>query len=158
MHHINQWNWTPRSQNIYYKYSCGVCVCVCVCLFVYAYKHICNAHHENTPDGSYFTSSSHTDWLWLRLDRHDCRKLMSESSSHRCTFCRCCAVATLEATLHQSSVVGYKCKTIQCDNTIRSSIVIISALSVVLFLHNAAFLQLGPWTNSCVSGVLRGKE
>ena len=29
------------------------------------------------------------------------------------TFLRCCAVAKLEDTLDQSSVVGYKCKAIQ---------------------------------------------
>ena len=74
---------------------------------------VCVTHPENTPDASHFTSSSCRDWLLLRIDRHDCRKLMSESARDRSTFCRCCAVATLEATSHQSSVVGYKCKTIQ---------------------------------------------
>ena len=74
---------------------------------------VCAAHPENTPDALQHTFSSCRDWLLLRLDRHDCRKLMSESLSSRSTFCRCCAVATLEATLHQSSVVSYKCRTIQ---------------------------------------------
>ena len=51
--------------------------------------------------------------MWLRLDKQDCRKLMSELPSHSSTFLRCCAVAKLEDTLDQSSVVGYKCKAIQ---------------------------------------------
>ena len=72
------------------------------------------AQPENTPDALHATESVCRDWLCLRLDRHDLRKLMSESLRiSRSTFCRCCAVATLEATLDQSSVVGYKCKTIQ---------------------------------------------
>ena len=51
--------------------------------------------------------------LWLRLVKQDRRKLMSEHSSRSSTFLRCCAVAKLEDTLDQSSVVGYKCKAIQ---------------------------------------------
>ena len=57
------------------------------------------------------TDNSCRDQLWLRLVRQDCRKLMSTSSSS--TFLRCSAVAKLEDTLDQSSVVGYKCKAIQ---------------------------------------------
>ena len=47
---------------------------------------------------------------------------MSDSPSCRFIFCRCCALATLDDTLHQSSVVGYMCKTIQiwcCHNKLR---------------------------------------
>ena len=32
---------------------------------------------------------------------------------NRFIFCRCCALATLDDTLYQSSVVDYMCKTIQ---------------------------------------------
>ena len=40
---------------------------------------------------------------------------MSDSlnSWSRSIFCRCWALATLDDTLHQSSVVDYMCKTIQ---------------------------------------------
>ena len=92
-----------------------VCVCVlCVCVSMSECMQVCVVHPENTPDALQFTSSSCRDWLWLRLDRHDCRKLMSDSLSCRCTLGRSCAVATLEDTLHQSSVVGYKVQ----DNTV----------------------------------------
>ena len=64
-------------------------------------------------DDLQLTVNSCRDQLWLRLDRPDCRKLMSESLSTSSTFLRCCAVAKLEDTLDQSSVVGYKCKAIQ---------------------------------------------
>ena len=57
------------------------------------------------------TESSCRDRLWLRLVRQDCMKLMSEPSTSP-TFLRCCAVAKLEDTLDQSSVVSYKCKAI----------------------------------------------
>ena len=57
------------------------------------------------------TENSRRDRPWLRLVRQDRRKLMSTSISS--TFLRCCAVAKLEDTLDQSSVVGYKCKAIQ---------------------------------------------
>ena len=50
---------------------------------------------------------------WLRLNRQDLRKLLSESANRSRTFFRCYAVARLEDTLDQSSVVGYKCKAIQ---------------------------------------------
>ena len=68
----------------------------------------------NSLDALHHTFSSSRDWLWLRLDRQDRRKLMSESSSTRTTFFKCCAVAKLEDTLDQSSVamVGYKEKAI----------------------------------------------
>ena len=89
------------------------CFCVCVHLWVWVNVCKCVAQPENTPDALHSTESACRDWLLLRLDRHDCRKLMSESVSRSCTFCRCCAVATLESTLHHSSVVGCKCKTIQ---------------------------------------------
>ena len=59
------------------------------------------------------TESSRRDRPWLRLVRQDRRKLMSESLSASSNFLRCCAVAKLEDTLDQSSVVGYKCKAIQ---------------------------------------------
>ena len=59
------------------------------------------------------TDNSCRDWMWRRLDKQDCRKLMSELPSSSFTFLRCCAVAKLEDTLDQSSVVGYKCKAIQ---------------------------------------------
>ena len=38
---------------------------------------------------------------------------MSDTPRCRSIFCRCCALATLDDTLYQSSVVGYMCKTIQ---------------------------------------------
>ena len=57
------------------------------------------------------TESSRRDRPWLRLVRQDRRKLMSTTISS--TFSRCCAVAKLEDTLDQSSVVGYRCKAIQ---------------------------------------------
>ena len=57
------------------------------------------------------TVNSRRDRPWLRLVRQDRRKLMSTSTSS--TFLRCCAVAKLEDTLDQSSVVGYKYKAIQ---------------------------------------------
>ena len=88
-----------------------------------------------TPDASHPTTSSCRDWLLLRLDRHDCRKLMSEPSRIRCTFSRCCAEATLEDTLHQSSVVGYKCKTIQYDNTKGCLLYSFCIIRVLYMLH-----------------------
>ena len=74
---------------------------------------VCVAHPENTPDASHITNSSCIDWLLARHGKMDWRKLMSDSPSCRCIFCRCCALATLDDTLHMSSVVGYMCKTIQ---------------------------------------------
>ena len=74
---------------------------------------VCLAHPENTPDTSYDTNSSCRDLLLVRLARHDWRKSVSCSPRCRYIFCRCCALATLDDTLHQSSVVGYMCETIQ---------------------------------------------
>ena len=80
----------------------SVCVCMCVCV---------QAHNENTPDVLHNTFSSCRDWLLLKLDKHDRMKLLLHPT--RSTFFRCCAAKKLDDTLHQSSVVGYKCKTIQ---------------------------------------------
>ena len=98
---------------------CSSVWCLCVC------------KKEDTPDSLHHTTSSCRDWLLVRLARHDWRKLMSNLSElsssckmdrmmymsdqarSRSIFCRCCALATLDDTLHQSSVVGYMCKTIQ---------------------------------------------
>ena len=90
---------------------CSSVWCLCACKNVHI--QVCVAHPENTPDASHHTISSCRDWLLVRLARHDWRKLMSDSPSCRFIFCRCCALATLDDTLHQSSVVGYMCKTIQ---------------------------------------------
>ena len=84
-----------------------VCVCVCECM------QVCAAHPENTPDASHSTNSSCRDWLLLRLDKQDLRKLMLKPSNASCTFISCCAVAKLEDTLDHSSVVGYRYKAIQ---------------------------------------------
>ena len=84
------------------RQTCTSCVCV--------HEHMVPM---NSLDALHHTFSSSRDWLWLRLDRQDCRKLMSESPSNSFTFFRCCAAAKLEDTLDHSSVVGYKCKAIQ---------------------------------------------
>ena len=80
---------------------------------MYIHVQVCVAHTENTPDSIHDTNSSCRDWLLVRLARHDWRKLMSYTSRCRSIFCRCCALATLDDTLPQSSVVGYMCKTIR---------------------------------------------
>ena len=82
---------------------------MCACVFVCIQAH--NANAENTPEVLHNTSSSCRDWLLLKLDRHNCMKSLSHPT--RSTFFRCCAAKKLEATLHQSSVVDYKSKTIQ---------------------------------------------
>ena len=69
--------------------------------------------HIHTPDASHVTASSCRDWLLVRLARHDWRNLMSDTPRSRSIFCRCCALATMDDTLHQSSVEGYMCKTLQ---------------------------------------------
>ena len=75
---------------------------------------MCVAHPENTPDASHITYSSCRDWLLARHGKMDWRKLMSDLPSwYRSILCRCCALATLDDTLHKSSVVDYMCKTIQ---------------------------------------------
>ena len=86
-------------------------VFVCVCKNVHI--QVCVAHPENTPDALHLTNSSCRDWLLVRHGKMDWRKFMSDMSRNRSIFCRCCALATLDDTLHQSSVVGYMCKTIQ---------------------------------------------
>ena len=101
---------------------CSSAWCVCVCKNVHI--QVCVVHSENTPDASHNTYSSCRDWLLARHGKMDWRKLMSDSPKcrsivmsdlprRRYIFCRCCALATLDDTLHQSSVVGYMCKTIQ---------------------------------------------
>ena len=90
---------------------CSSVWCLCVCKNVHVQVFV--ACPENTPDASHLTNSSCRDWLLVRLARHDWRMLMSDLSKRRSIFCRCCALATLDDTLHQSSVVGYMCKTIQ---------------------------------------------
>ena len=81
---------------------------------MYIYVQVCVAHPENTPDASHDTPSSCREWLLARHGNMDWRKSMSDlPSCSRFIFCRCCALATLDDTLHQSSVVGYMCKTIQ---------------------------------------------
>ena len=74
---------------------------------------VCAAHLENTPDALHLKNSSCRDWLWLRLDRKGLKKLTLNQFNFRWATSRCCAVAKLEDTLDHSSVVGYKCKTIQ---------------------------------------------
>ena len=74
---------------------------------------LCACKNEDTPDASHHTASSCRDWLLVRHGKMDWRKLMSDSSRSRSILCRSCALATLNDTLHQSSVVGYMCKTIQ---------------------------------------------
>ena len=86
-------------------------VFVCVCKNVHI--QVCVAHPENTPDASHATNSSCRDWLLVRHGKMDWRKSMSDSPRCRFIFCRCCALATLDDTLYQSSVVGYMCKTLQ---------------------------------------------
>ena len=90
---------------------CSSVWCLCVCKNVHI--QVCVAHSENTPDASHLTSSSCRDWLLARHGNMDQRKLMLDQPRHRSIFCRCCALATPDNTLHQSSVVGYMCKTIQ---------------------------------------------
>ena len=90
---------------------CSSVWCLCVCKNVHI--HVCVAHTENTPDASHHTTSSCRDWLLARHGKMDWRKLMSGQTMCRPIFCRCCALATLDDTLHRSSVVGYMCKTIQ---------------------------------------------
>ena len=103
------WCWLVKTVCTYLPCGHVIGRCVQVCGVFSVHVHAC----MRTPDASHITSSSCRDWLWLRLDRHNCKNLMLECFSRRSTFCRCCAVATLEATLPQSSVVGYKSKTIQ---------------------------------------------
>ena len=86
-------------------------VFVCVCKNVHI--QVCVAHPENTPDAPHNTTSSCRDCLLARHGKMDWRKLTSDSPRCRSIFCRCCALATLDDTLHQSSVMGYMCKTIQ---------------------------------------------
>ena len=80
---------------------------------MYIYVQVCVAHPENTPDAPHLTASSCRDWLLARHGKMDWRKLMSDSPRSRSILCRYCALATLDDTLHQSSVVDYMCKTIQ---------------------------------------------
>ena len=90
---------------------CSSVWCVCVCKNVHI--QVCVVHSENTPDASHLTNSSCRDWLLARHGKMNWRKLMSDLFRNRSIFCRCCALATLDDTLQQSSVVGYMCKTIQ---------------------------------------------
>ena len=92
---------------------CSSVWCLCVCKNVHI--QVCVAHPENTPDASHHTNSSCRDWLLARHDKMDRRKsdLMSDSPRNRPIFCSCCALATLDNNLHQSSVVGYMCRTLQ---------------------------------------------
>ena len=92
-------------------FKCVVFVCVCKNVHI----QVCAAHSENTPDASHVTTSSCRDWLLARHGKMDWRKLSDSPKCPKCRsiFCRCCALATLDETLHQSSVVGYMCKTIQ---------------------------------------------
>ena len=90
-------------------FTCVVFACVCQSLHIQE----CVAHPENTPDAPNVINSSCGDWLLVRHSKMDWRKLMSNSPSCKYILCRCCALATLDDTLHQSSVVGYMCKTIQ---------------------------------------------
>ena len=85
----------------------------CLCAGKNVRIQVCVAHPENTPDASHHTNSSCRDWLLARHGKMDWRKFMSDSLRCRSIFCRCCALVTLDDTLHQSSVVGYMCKTIQ---------------------------------------------
>ena len=81
---------------------------------MYIYVQVCVAQPENTPDAAHDTTSSCRDWLLVRHGRMDWRKSMSDLPSwSRSIFCRYCALATLDDTLHQSSAVGYMCKTLQ---------------------------------------------
>ena len=80
-------------------------------LHVLVNMYVLTKQNMHSLDSMQVTVNSCRDWMWLRLVRQDCRKLTS--SSHSSTFLRCCALAKLEDTLDQSSVVGYKCKAIQ---------------------------------------------
>ena len=89
-------------------HACTVCVNVHMSMHVFSKRIHTHCMHSQS------TSNSCRDWLWLRLDRQDRRKLMAESNAaHSPTFLSCCAVAKLEDTLDQSSAVGYKSKAIQ---------------------------------------------
>ena len=103
-------------------FKCVVFVCVCKNVHI----QVCAAHPDNTPDAPHHTSSSCRDWLLARHSKMDWRKLMldlsrdgslhpliSKLARYKSIFCKCCALATLDDTLDQSSVVGYMCKTIQ---------------------------------------------
>ena len=107
------------NQHVRMYLSCGVacptmwCVCERETVNVLLSIQVCVAHPENTPDASHDTNSSCRNWLLARHGRMVWRKFMSDSPRCRPIFCRCCALATLDDTLHQSSVVGYTCKTLQ---------------------------------------------
>ena len=116
---LNALHHTHASQTEHHTFP--MCVNACTVLS------LCLAHPENKPDASHITSSSCRDWLlarhgktvWRKLMLDSLRfrsifcRLMSDLPRSRYIFCRCCALATLDDTLHQSSVVGYMCKTIQ---------------------------------------------
>ena len=80
---------------------------------LYSPQHSMKEHSENTPDASHPTASSCREWLLARHGKMDGRNLMLDLSRYNSILCSCCALVTLDDTLHQSSVADYMYKTIQ---------------------------------------------